>query len=107
MRHEEISPGVRSVLIGQRYLIFVPLIILLASGCNQFADEAACDRVYSHMVTLKSLGEPVIVQRVNADRAEGERFPFLEACVRKFTIKLTQCLLASANLTSMKKCNRE
>ena len=89
------------------YGVLLGLILLCVSGCSQQADEATCDRVYDHMVKLKSLGEPAIVKKVNADKAEAERFPFLEACVGKFSLRMTQCLLASSGLVAFKKCNHE
>jgi len=89
------------------YGVLLGLIFLCISGCSQQADEATCDQVYNHMVKLKSLGEPAIVRKVNADKAEAKRFPFLEACVGKFSLRMTQCLLGSSGIVAFKKCNHE
>ncbi|MGC6417003.1 MAG: hypothetical protein ACON3Z_07785 [Bradymonadia bacterium] len=88
-------------------LIWGLLVCGFLVGCNSRADESTCDKVYSHIIALKTAGEPEIVQRVQADKLESERFDFLDACVGKFSRKLTDCSLSSDTIRKLERCSRE
>ena len=80
---------------------------LSISGCTRTADEATCDKLYTHIIALKTAGEPEIVRKVEADKLEYQRFDFLESCVGKYNRKLTKCSLGSDTLRKLELCTNE
>ena len=83
------------------------VLSLLAPGCTRTADEAACDKLYTHIIALKTAGEPEIVRKVGADKLESERFDFLKSCVGKYNRKLTTCSLGADTLRKLELCMNE
>ena len=83
------------------------VFMLVAPGCTRTADEATCDKLYTHIIALKTVGEPEIVRKVEADKLESERFDFLESCVGKYNRKLTTCSLGADTLRKLELCTNE
>ena len=85
----------------------IGVIGVLTSGCTRTADEATCDKLYTHIIALKTAGEPEIVRKVEADKLESQRFDFLESCVGKYNRTLTSCSLGSDTLRKLELCTHE
>ncbi|MEE2755048.1 MAG: hypothetical protein VYA30_00250 [Myxococcota bacterium] len=105
-RRKAILGPKRTTLNAVGWLVIV-LMGLLSTSCTRTADEATCDKLYTHIIALKTVGEPEIVRKVEADKLESQRFDFLESCVGKYNRKLTACSLSSDSLRKLEQCTHE
>ena len=86
---------------------YVAFCAIMLTGCKQRADEADCDGAYTHMVSLKTKGEPAIVRKLRSEELEPQRLAFLEACVNITSKRVIECWKRSKDQTEMKACRDE